>query len=69
MTPPTTDPDILDTDELAERLGIAPNTVRTLARNGDIPALRVAGDGRGRECREGLAVLSLAPGHGVSASR
>ncbi len=41
MSNPPTDTDILDADDVAERLGIAPNTVRKLARNGEIPALRI----------------------------
>lgn len=41
MPNPPSDPDILDVETLAERLGIAPNTVRKLARNGEIPAIRL----------------------------
>lgn len=41
MPNPPTDPDILDAEGLAERLGIAPNTVRKLARTGEIPAIRI----------------------------
>lgn len=41
MPNPPSDPDILDVENLAERLGITPNTVRKLARNGEIPAIRI----------------------------
>jgi len=41
MPNPPSDPDIVDVETLAERLGIAPNTARKLARTGEIPALRV----------------------------
>lgn len=41
MPNPPSDPDILDVETLAQRLGVAPNTLRKLARNGEIPALRI----------------------------
>jgi excisionase family DNA binding protein len=39
-------PGILTTDQLAEALGLSPNTVRRWARQGRIPVLRCGGDFR-----------------------
>lgn len=40
------DPDVLTTDQLADRLGMAPDTISRLARAGRLPGFRAGRDWR-----------------------